>query len=96
MKVAVAYALPDRQFLREIELPEGSTAAQAIESSGLAAEFPDYADRASGIGIFGKPVTVDTMLKPGDRVEIYRPLLMEPGEARRKRVRGSGVRGRGR
>lgn len=87
MKVTVAYALPDRQFIKEMELPEGATAGQAVERSGLDREFPGAIAGSSGMGIFGRMVSADTVLGPGDRVEIYRPLGLEPGEARRKRVR---------
>lgn len=87
MKISVIYALPDRQILRELDLEAGTTLADALARSGLIAEFPEIKTHALPVGIFGQVRPPDTVLRPGDRVEIYRPLLVEPKEARRKRVR---------
>jgi putative ubiquitin-RnfH superfamily antitoxin RatB of RatAB toxin-antitoxin module len=83
--VTVVYALTERQFLRELTVPAGTTVATAVHLSGLREEFPDIDRDAMAIGIFGKRVRLDDMLQDGDRVEIYRKLLLDPKEARRRR-----------
>ncbi len=80
--VEVAYALPERQYLFDFEVPEGTTVAEAIQQSGILEEVPDL--NYEKVGIFYKPVKLDTVLKAGDRVEIYRPLIADP-KARRRR-----------
>lgn len=85
MKVSVVYALPERQFVAELDVTDGVTVAEAVMLSGIYAEVPDAAQ--AEVGIFGSVVSRDTVLQAGDRVEIYRPLQMEPKEARRRRVR---------
>jgi uncharacterized protein len=68
---------------------EGTTALQAIERSGILEHFPQANPRGDGVGVFGKLVTPDTRLRDGDRVEIYRPLIADPKEARRERAKFS-------
>ncbi len=87
MKVAVVYARADRQVLRELEVPEGTTVAAALDQSGLLEEFPEITAAPLTVGIYGRVVPVHAVLVAGDRVEIYRPLRQQPAEARRKRVR---------
>lgn len=87
MKISVIYALPDRQIVRELDLEAGATLTDALARSGLTAEFPEIEARAMPVGIFGQIRQPDTSLRSGDRVEIYRPLPVEPKETRRKRVR---------
>ena len=86
MKVEVAYAKPGVQAILPVEIPESATAEQAIRASGLLARFPEIDLVENKIGIFGKPCPLDRPLRPGDRVEIYRPLIADPKEARRGRV----------
>lgn len=88
MRVEVAYAKPDVQDLRPLDIAEGSTAEQAIRASGILERFPEIDLARHKIGIFSKPCALDQVLKPGDRVEIYRPLLADPKEARRGRASG--------
>jgi uncharacterized protein len=83
--VEVAYAERDRQFLRRLTLPRGATIADAIASSNLEAEFA-IAVAALATGIWSKPTPRDTVLSAGDRVELYRPLEIDPKEARRRRA----------
>lgn len=85
MKIAVVYALPGQQIVRELELPEGATVAAALRKSGLLEEFPAIDPVATPVGIYGRVVAGDEMLQPGDRVEIYRPLRAEPKTVRRLR-----------
>ncbi|GAB6067027.1 RnfH family protein [Methylothermus subterraneus] len=81
--VEVVYALPEVQRVIEVAFAPGMTVGEALEKSGLLAEFPGI-DRAK-VGIFGRVCRQDTELKPGDRVEIYRPLAVDPKQARRLR-----------
>jgi putative ubiquitin-RnfH superfamily antitoxin RatB of RatAB toxin-antitoxin module len=82
--VEIVYALPDRQVLRRILLPDGSTVEDAIRVSGLRAAFPEM--DTTHVGIQGEPVPLTTVLRERDRVEIYRPLRADPKEVRRTRA----------
>jgi len=82
--VEIVYALPDRQVLRRIMLPDGSTVEDAIRVSGLRAAFPEM--DTTHAGIHGEPVPATTILRDRDRVEIYRPLRADPKEVRRTRA----------
>jgi putative ubiquitin-RnfH superfamily antitoxin RatB of RatAB toxin-antitoxin module len=84
--VEVVHAGVDRQVLRAVEVPTGSTVQQALSLSGMASEFPglDLAD--CPVGIFGKVVSRERVLEQGDRIELYRPLLADPKEVRRLRA----------
>lgn len=82
--VEVAYALPDRQSVARVELTDGLTALGAVEASGLLRSHEELRGRPLDLGIFGRPVPPTELLRDGDRVEIYRPLLADPREARRK------------
>lgn len=84
--VEVAYALPDRQEIIPLQVEPGTTAGRAVVRSGILREFPDIEYPFCKIGIFGKATTRDTVLKPGDRIEIYRPLIADPKEIRRQRA----------
>ena len=84
--VEVVYAEPARQEIVELILPAGATVADALASSGLDARFPDLRVDPSAVGIFGRKVDPAHVLKAGDRVEIYRPLLADPKEVRRARA----------
>ena len=88
IKVEVAYALPDEQVLMPLLLPAGSTILDAIRASGLATRFPEIESEAARFGIFGKieKEPAARVLKAGDRIEIYRPLLIDPKEARKARA----------
>ncbi|HEX5124809.1 MAG TPA: RnfH family protein [Rhodanobacteraceae bacterium] len=83
--VEVAYAEPARQFLRRVTLAAGATIADAIAASKLEAELGIDAS-ALACGIWSKPKPRETQLADGDRVELYRPLLADPKDARRKRA----------
>jgi uncharacterized protein len=85
--VEVVYALQDGQSLIPLEIEEGVTALQAIERSGILRQFPEIDLARAQVGVFGKVVPLDTALKDGDRVEIYRSLIADPKELRRERVR---------
>jgi hypothetical protein len=86
--VEVVYAPPGRPFIAELRLPAGSTVADAIAASEVVRRFPELADDlADRVGVFGRPVSLDRVLVPHDRVEIYRALVVTPKEARRLRAR---------
>lgn len=89
VNIEVVYGLPDRQALYRLQVADGTTARQAVLQSPVLQDFPD-ADIHAPIGIFGKMVKDDTVLQELDRVELYRPLLADPKEARRKRVQQKG------
>ena len=84
--VEVAYARPDQQAIIALSVAPGTTAAEAVEQSGILREFPDIEFPGCKMGIFGKAVRADTVLQAGDRVEIYRPLIADPKEVRRQRA----------
>jgi putative ubiquitin-RnfH superfamily antitoxin RatB of RatAB toxin-antitoxin module len=86
LTVEVVYASPDRQFTYRLELPAGSTVMQAIEASGVCRAVPNLVIDPSRLGVFSRKVEPDQVLEQGDRVEIYRPLTLDPKEARRRRA----------
>jgi len=85
--VEVAYALPERQLIVPLEVTAGTTALEAAQQSGIEQEFPGLViDAGTNLGIFGQAVPPQQALKPGDRVEIYRPLKADPKAARKARA----------
>lgn len=84
--IEVAYARPDCQELVKIRLPPGTTVQQAIKVSGLLQKYPEIDLSKSKVGIYAKLCKLDTSLRHKDRVEIYRPLLADPKEVRRRRA----------
>ena len=83
MQVEVVFALAEKQVLRAVELPEGATVAEAIDASRIAHQFPGADLGQLQTGVWGKPVERTCVVRDGDRVELYRPLKMDPREARR-------------
>lgn len=83
--VEVAYARPDQQLILELDVPQGTTVEQAVRESGIIDTFPEIDLEKNKLGIFGKLGKKDAVLKSGDRVEIYRPLIADPKEVRRQR-----------
>lgn len=86
IKVEVSYALREKQVILPVTLPADATVNQAIEKSAIQSKFPEIDLGINKIGIFGKLVKLDTVLRDKDRVEIYRPLIADPKEVRRKRA----------
>jgi putative ubiquitin-RnfH superfamily antitoxin RatB of RatAB toxin-antitoxin module len=78
MKVSVTYALPDRQTWLEVDVPEQATVRDAIEASGIIRTFPMLDLSIQKVGVFGKNVSLEARLEPGQRVEIYRPITANP------------------
>lgn len=91
LSVEIAYALPDTQQLIDLKVATGTTAREAIENSGILQRFPEIDLSRHKIGIFGKVVKLDHVLSPGDRVEIYWPLIADPRDARRRRAGKTGT-----
>ena len=85
--VEVVFAAPERQVLARVELPAGSTVEDAVSASGLGET------RGARLGVYGKAVPAGTVLRDGDRVEIYRPLRADPKELRRRRAAGKRAKG---
>jgi len=86
INIEVVYALPDEQTLFKQSVPEGATVAEVIKLCGILDKHPEIDLAASKLGIFGKLTKVDAALRDKDRVEIYRPLIADPKEVRRKRA----------
>jgi putative ubiquitin-RnfH superfamily antitoxin RatB of RatAB toxin-antitoxin module len=84
IRVQVCYPSAPRPLLREVALPEGSLLRDALAASAI--DVPGLDLAACPVGIFGKKKAPDTVLRDGDRVEIYRPLVADPKDARRRRV----------
>jgi putative ubiquitin-RnfH superfamily antitoxin RatB of RatAB toxin-antitoxin module len=84
--VTVVYALPDAATEIAVRLPEGATIAEAIDRANLRARVAGADLSKCPVGIFGKRARRDTVLCDGDRVELYRPLIVDPKQARRRRV----------
>ena len=84
--VEVAYAEPRRQFLRAVTVTTGATARDAIDASGVLLQFPQIDLEACRIGVWSRVVAAESLLREGDRVEIYRPLQVDPKEVRRQRA----------
>jgi len=94
LHVEVAYALRERQALVGVEVEECATIDEAIERSGILEAFPEIDLRQAIVGIFGRPVALDEQIRGGDRVEIYRPLIADPKEVRRRKAGRSTPRSR--
>ena len=86
IEVEVAYARPDHQVIIKVKGLVGMTLSQAVEQSKIAEQFPEIDLASAKVGIFSKPAKKDTPLNSGDRVEIYRPLIADPKEQRKKRA----------
>ncbi len=97
MNITVAYALPHRQTLEEMDVPEGTTVEEAISMSHLLEKHPEIDFSDNKVGVLGRLVTLSTGLRDGDRVEIYRPLPGKTRDAhamddRKSRIRAKKVR----
>ncbi len=84
--IEVVYALRDRQKVVAVQLASGATVRDAVERSGLPAEFPEIDLSVNKFGIWNKLAKLDAALRDKDRVEIYRPLIADPKEVRRQRA----------
>lgn len=88
VRVEVAYAAPREQALLSITVPQGTTVREAIERSGIRERFPEIDLAVQKVGVFSRSAELDDPVSERDRVEIYRPLVADPKEMRRRRARG--------
>lgn len=86
ISVEIVWATPERQVLVELQVARGSSVEAVIEQSGFYERFDGEGLRSADVGIWGQVVPRTHAVSDGDRIEIYRPLLMDPREARRRRV----------
>lgn len=86
ISVQVVYATPERQVIVNTAVPENATIEFAIKQSGLLTEFPEINLEANGVGVFSERRKLSDSMRAGDRVEIYRPLTLDPKEIRRRRA----------
>jgi putative ubiquitin-RnfH superfamily antitoxin RatB of RatAB toxin-antitoxin module len=86
LRVQVCYANANLEVLRELEVEEGTSIEQAIGQSGILADIPGTDLAQQPVGLFGKKHPLDTVLRQHDRIEIYRPLVADPKESRRRRA----------
>ena len=86
LSVEVCYALPEAQTLIAVAVPAGATVQQAIDASGILRKHPEIDLSTQKVGIYGKVKPLDAPLADHDRVEIYRPLIVDPKMARQRRV----------
>lgn len=88
ISIEVAYALPDKQLILSVQVSQGTSLRDAVKQSGIEKEFPELNLEEARLGVFGKasryPGT--DLVKEGDRIEIYRPLLIDPKQARANRA----------
>ena len=84
--IEVVYASPDKQVLLGLSVPLGTNVAEGIEQSAIRDEFPELTMDLKAVGIFSRKVPLDHLLREGDRIEIYRPLVADPKEMRRQRA----------
>ncbi len=94
VRVEVAYALPMKQTIVPLSLEAGSTVEQAIRRSGILARYPEIDLAHCKVGIYGHVVALDAPVAEGTRIEIYRPLLIDPREMRRQRAEQAKQQGR--
>lgn len=83
--IRVAYATGEEQVIIELSVADGTTIQEAIQRSGILNRYPDIDLRRQGVGVFGQARALDYCPRTGDRIEIYRPLVLDPKQARRKR-----------
>jgi putative ubiquitin-RnfH superfamily antitoxin RatB of RatAB toxin-antitoxin module len=86
IEVEIVLARPERTYSLTLTLASGATVADALERAAHSAQFPQVNWGATALGIFGRLVGREQLLRQGDRLEIYRPLAADPKTARRKRV----------
>lgn len=85
LNVQVCYASGTVQFLRSLQVAAGTTLEQAVRLSGVLQAAPEIDLGTMAVGIYAKKKALDTVLREHDRVEIYRPLIADPKNARRRR-----------
>ncbi|NOU49671.1 RnfH family protein [Pseudoalteromonas sp. JBTF-M23] len=94
IKVEVVYALPHKATCLELDVAEGTSAEQVVMQSGILDKCPDIDATKLTLGIWNRTVKNNQVVKEGDRIEIYRPLIADPKDARRKRAEKAKEEGR--
>ena len=89
IEIEVVYASPQTQTVITLIVPVGTTVKEALTMSGITAKHPEVDWGAAAVGVFGRRVSLATALDDHDRIEIYRPLIADPKQVRRARVRGT-------
>ena len=84
MNIGVAYASPSQRVWLQVEVPDGCSLREAIEASGILDKFPELHLDDAAVGIFGKRSKLEARLRDGDRVEIYRPITVDPDTVERR------------
>ena len=96
IKVSIVYSPGARQVFEELlDLPDGATVRQAVHASRLLTAFPELSLSRSGVGVWGRKASAGQVLRDRDRIEIYRPLQVDPKVARRERFKKQGARSTG-
>ena len=86
LRVTLCYATPDVEVLRELAVAPGTTIGDALAGPDVLADLPGFDPATHPVGIFGKKRPLDTVLREHDRIELYRPLLADPKDSRRRRA----------
>ena len=86
LSIEVVYALPQKQEMFTVKLPEGATVREAVEACGVLQRYPEIDLTKNKLGVFAKLIKPDAPLRNRDRVEIYRPLIADPKEVRKQRA----------
>lgn len=86
LNIEVAYALPDCQTVLAVKVRPDTTVEEAIAASGMLARHPEIDLAVNKVGVYSRPVKLGDPLHEGDRIEIYRPLIADPREMRKKRA----------
>ena len=94
INIEVAYALPTKQTIIDVAIHENATVEEAIEASNVLEQFPDIDLKATKVGIWSRVVKLRDTLTDGDRIEIYRPLIADPKEIRKRRAEKAKEEGR--
>lgn len=89
INIEVTYALPEKQFLLSVKVAEGTTIEDAIIASGILSLRDDIDLKKNKVGIYSRPAKLTDIVQEGERIEIYRPLIADPKELRRKRAEKS-------
>ncbi|MGS1116193.1 RnfH family protein [Castellaniella sp. UC4442_H9] len=86
MQVTIAFAAPSGPWRQQLQVPAGTTVGEALSLSAFAREFPEFTDHLPVLGVYGERCEPSRVLHEADRVELYRPLVFDPQESRRRRA----------
>ncbi len=84
--VEIIYALLKKQDIRQVQLADGTSLKEAIQASGMLQDYPEIDLNVNKVGIYNQVKTLEHIVQAGDRIEIYRPLIADPKQVRRKRA----------